>query len=119
VVGIVAGVFGAVELIGEVEEGAEEGGAIVAQQLDKAGFLDESAEFDEVPCALAACLGPIAHVGAGHLGIQPMALDCCPAHQARRRLQVPEQADRPRYAFPGRPVWCPRERRRRRDRPTS
>ena len=31
VMGIVAGIFGATELIGEVEEGAEKGGAIVTQ----------------------------------------------------------------------------------------
>ena len=75
---IVTGIFGAVELIGEVEEGAEEGGAVVAQQLDQAGLLDESAEFDEVAGAFAACLGPIARVGAGHLGVQPTTLNGCP-----------------------------------------
>jgi hypothetical protein len=44
------------ELIGEFEEGAEEGGAVVVDQLDEAGFLDEAAEFDELTGAGAALL---------------------------------------------------------------
>jgi hypothetical protein len=119
VVGIVTGIFGATELVGEVQEGPEEGGAVVIHQFDQAGLLDEAAEFDEVAGTLAACLGPIAHVGASLLSVQPMSLDCCSLQQACRRLQVPEQGHQPRSAFPGRPVWCRRERTRCRDRSTS
>ena len=71
---IVAGVVCAAELVGEVQKGAEEGGAVVVHQFDQAGFLYEAAEFDEVAGALAARLGPIAHVGAGLLSVDPMAL---------------------------------------------
>src|SRR5713101_8705371 len=46
------------KLIGEFEEGAEEGGAIVVGQLDQAGFLDEAAELDELAGTFAACPGP-------------------------------------------------------------
>jgi len=62
-VGIVAGVVRSAEPVGQLHEGAEEGGAIVVGQLDQAGFLDEAAELDEVAGALAACLGPVSHVG--------------------------------------------------------
>ena len=56
------------ELIGEIEEGAEQGGAIVVGQLDKAGFLHQAAQLDQMAGAFAAYLGPIAHVGASLSG---------------------------------------------------
>jgi len=74
---IVAGVVRSTEPIGEIKEGAEQGRAVVVGQFDEAGFLDQAAEFDEVTGALAAFLGPIAHVGASLAGIEPMTLDCC------------------------------------------
>ncbi len=34
--------------VGEIEEDAEQGTAIVVHQFDEAGFVDEAAEFDEM-----------------------------------------------------------------------
>ena len=67
-------VFLPLQPIGDVEEGAEQGGAVVIQQLDKAGFLHEAAQLDEVACALAPQFGPVARVRAGAGGVQPMPL---------------------------------------------
>lgn len=47
------------ELIGEVEEGAEQGGTVVLDEFDQPGFLDQAAEFDEVAGAGAAVLNPL------------------------------------------------------------
>jgi hypothetical protein len=73
---IVAGVIRSAQPVGQVHEGAEQCGAVVVHQLDQAGLLHQATEFDEVSGALTARLGPIAHVGAGLLGIEPMALGC-------------------------------------------
>jgi len=50
------------ELVGEVHHGAEQCGAVVVQQFDKAGFLDEAAEFDELARSCASLLDPISGV---------------------------------------------------------
>ena len=63
IAGIVAGVVGATEAIGQFHEGAEHGGAVVVGQRDEAGLLDEAAEFDEMAGAGAPLDGPGAGVG--------------------------------------------------------
>jgi hypothetical protein len=50
------------ELIGHPEQRAEDGGAIIADQVDEPGFDHETAEFDEVPRALATLDLPCAHI---------------------------------------------------------
>ena len=45
--------------VSDVEEGAEQGGTIVVQQLEETCLVDEAAEFDEVACALAPLVRPI------------------------------------------------------------
>ena len=64
------GVARAPELPGEVEQGAEQGGAVVVQQLHQVRLEDEAAQLNQVPGALPPCLGPIARVGAGAGGIE-------------------------------------------------
>jgi hypothetical protein len=54
----------------EFEECAEEGCAIIVQQLDQPGLLDEAAEFDEVAGAGAPVLDPLAGVVAGAGGVE-------------------------------------------------
>jgi hypothetical protein len=53
--GGVAGVVRAAELVGEMQEGAEQGGAVVVHSSTRPAFclLDETAELDEVPGAPA------------------------------------------------------------------
>lgn len=41
---------------------AVERGAIVVRELDQVGFDDEAAEFDQMPCALAAIHAPLARI---------------------------------------------------------
>lgn len=57
------------QLIRDFEEGAEEGGAIVIDEFDEAGLLDEAAEFDEVAGAGAPVLDPLAMIAAGAVAI--------------------------------------------------
>ena len=64
---IVACVVCTAQPIGELEERTEQSGAVIVHQLDQAGFLDQAAKLDEMAGALAACLGPVAHVGASLL----------------------------------------------------
>jgi hypothetical protein len=90
--GIIARVVGATQPVGDLKEGAEKGGAIVVDQRDEPGLLHEAAEFDQMAGALAACLGPVAHVGAGSVGGEPMALDDGSFQQPAGDLQVVEPA---------------------------
>jgi len=94
--GINAGFIDTAEAIGELEEGTEEGGAIVLDELDQAGLLDEAAELDQVASAFAPCPDARAHVGAGPEGLQPMALSCGQTQPARRGLKLPTQHRRRR-----------------------
>ncbi len=87
--GVDAGLSESLQAIGEFEEGAEEGGAVILHQFNQAGLVDEAAELDEVTGAGAACLGPIAHVGAGHDGGEPMTLGYGQPQPARRGLKLP------------------------------
>ncbi len=73
-----------------VQKQAEEGGPIVVQQLDEASLLNEAAELDELACACAPFLDPIAGIvqglGAGDAVLHDLdaaKLRCC-------CLQVPE-----------------------------
>ncbi len=52
----------AFEPVGDPEQRAENGGAVVAGQFDKSGLDDETAEFDQMPRPLAALDLPRAHV---------------------------------------------------------
>lgn len=54
--------FMALQLGGEREERAVDGGAIVICQLNNACLDDETAEFDQVSGALASLDLPVAHV---------------------------------------------------------
>ncbi len=73
------------ELVGQLHHGAEQGGAVIAGQLDKASLLDKATEFDELACSCAAFLDPIAGVvqGLGALDAVPHDADaaklrrCC------------------------------------------
>ena len=62
------------KLRGEVQKRAEQGGAIVVQQLDQVGFNDEATEFDQATGSFTSCLGPIAGVGSGAIGIEAVTL---------------------------------------------
>lgn len=57
---------------GEIEEGAEEGGAIIVHELDEAGLPHQAAELDEVAGARSPVLNPLAGVGAGTGEIEPV-----------------------------------------------
>ena len=61
------------QLAGEFEESAEQGGAVVSNQLDEPGLLHEAAELDELPGACAPVLDPLAGVVAGTGAIEPIA----------------------------------------------
>ena len=50
------------QLIGEFEEGAEQGGAIVVDQIHQPRFLHQAAELDELAGAGAALLHPVTGV---------------------------------------------------------
>ena len=57
------------EPIGQLQERAQQRGAIVTSEIDQAGLLDEAAQLDQLPGAGAAFDGPGAIVGAGADGI--------------------------------------------------
>src|SRR5579871_1793125 len=88
-----AGLFALVtlELFGHPKQRAEDDGAIIAGQFDDPGFDDETAEFDEMPRALAALDLPRAHIISCPCGLMPVA--CRPAAPQRRqgRGQLLEQ----------------------------
>ena len=71
------------ELSSQLEEGPQQRGTIVVDELDEPGFLDEAAEFDQMPGAGAAVLHPLPLVVAGSIAIEPI-----PQHS-----QVPEPGD--------------------------
>ena len=74
------------ELIGEFEKRPEQGGAIVVDELDQAGFLDEAAEFDEMAGASTPVLHPLALVVPSLSAVEPIPQHgqvpqpgfCCP-----------------------------------------
>lgn len=74
------------ELPGHVQERAEQGDAVVVQQLHQVGLEDETAQLDQVSGALASCLDPVACVGAG--GIEAVTFHHQPPQPCRCRLQL-------------------------------
>lgn len=44
--------------VGEAEEAAEQGGAVVVREIDQAGHLHQTAQFDQVMCPLASLHDP-------------------------------------------------------------
>ncbi len=62
------------KLIGDGEEGAEEGGAIVVYQFDKSRLLDEATELDEMARAGPSVLYPLPCIGASTGGIEAVPL---------------------------------------------
>lgn len=72
----------ALELFGHPQERAVDGGAVVVGEIDDAGFDDETAEFDQMPRALAAFDLPCAHIMPRSCGLmavarRPIAIECC------------------------------------------
>lgn len=63
----------AFELLDNPYQRAEDRGAIIAGQVHDTGFNDETAQFDEVPRALAALDLPRAHVMPRLCGLMPVA----------------------------------------------
>ena len=103
------------QLAGNVQQRAEQGGAVIVQQLDQPGFLHEAAQLDELAGACAPFLHPVAGVvtGAGEGG--PILLHGQAPELRRCGLQVPEQGRR-LLSSPACPLA---ERRRARVRSTS
>jgi hypothetical protein len=89
-VGAAAFLPSAPELVSEVHHGAKKCGTVIVQQFDKAGFLDEAAEFDELSRSCPAFLGSITGIVQG-LGAGDEVLHDLDAAKLRRCcLQVPE-----------------------------
>ena len=84
------------ELAGNLQKRPEQGGAIVLDQLDQPSLGDQAAEFDQMPGALAAFLDPIARVGAGACGIEPVTRHGQPPQPCRCGLQLRQQVRRHR-----------------------
>jgi hypothetical protein len=62
------------ELVCDLEEGTEQGSAVIVGQLDEAGLLHEATQLDEVTRALAPLTYPVPGVRAGTGRVQPMPL---------------------------------------------
>ena len=75
----------------DVQQRPEQGGAVVVQQLDQPGLLDEAAQFDELPCACASFLHPVAGVVTGLGEGEPILLHGQAPELRCGGLQVPEQ----------------------------
>jgi hypothetical protein len=58
------------KLIGDIEESAEEGGPIIVDDINQAGLLDETTEFDQMACARASILDPLPRIGASAIAIE-------------------------------------------------
>jgi hypothetical protein len=77
---------------GEVEEGAEQGGAVIVDELDQAGFLDEAAELDEMAGAGTTILDPLAGIVAGTREIEAVTLHGQALELRCRCLEFPQQS---------------------------
>ena len=75
----------------DVQQGAEQGSAVVVQQLDQSGLLHEAAQFDELAGACAPFLRPIAGVMAGTGEVEPILLHGQAPELRRCGLEFPEQ----------------------------
>ena len=82
------GIARTLELPGHVQEGAEQSGAVVVQQLHQVCLEDEATEFDQVACALAPFACPIAGVLASTVGIKAVTQHRQPPQPCRCRLQL-------------------------------
>lgn len=58
---------------GEFEEGAEQGGTIIVDQLDQTRLLHQAAEFDQMAGSGTSILHPLARVVAGAVTIEAIA----------------------------------------------
>ncbi len=72
--------------ISRLQEQAEQGSAIVVQQLDEAGLLNQPTQLDKVACPLAPLPCPIARVGTGTGGIEAVTFHCQAPEPCRRGL---------------------------------
>ena len=74
VTGIVGRVVQTTEPVSQLHEGAEQGGAIVAHQIDQPGLLHESAKLDQMAGSRAPVLHPLAGIVTGARGIEAVTL---------------------------------------------
>jgi hypothetical protein len=88
VTGIIIGFVQSLKAVGQFEEGAEEGCAIIVYQLDQSGLLHQAAEFDKMAGAGPAILYPLAGIVAGAGEIEPIALHGQTLELSCRCLQV-------------------------------
>jgi hypothetical protein len=73
---------------GDVEERAVKHSAIVGGEIDQTGFLDKSAEFDQMPCARPPLHDPFPRVMSHALRLQPMSGRCRPPERFLDRRQI-------------------------------
>ena len=92
------------ELVGHFHHGAEQNGAVIAGEFDEAGFLDEAAELDELACACASFLDPIAGVMQSLGALDTVLHDADTAKLRRCCLQVVEQRRRMLSSSPACPL---------------
>lgn len=62
---IAAGIIATTKPVSDLHEGTKQGGAVVIHQLHQAGFLDESAQLDQVASTGTPLDGPGAGIGQG------------------------------------------------------
>lgn len=74
--------FVALELVGHPYQRTEDDGSVVAGEINDAGFDDETAEFDQMPRALAALDLPPSHIMSRPRCLMPVA--CRPVALERR-----------------------------------
>jgi len=60
------------ELIGDPEQYSEQCGAIIIDQFDEAGLLNEAAQFNQMPGASASLLHPLPPVVARLSALKPI-----------------------------------------------
>jgi hypothetical protein len=81
----------AFELVSHPEQRTENGGAIIAGQIDDPGFDDKATAFDQMPRALAALDLPRAHVMPRSCHLMAVAGRPVAPERRQRHGQVPEQ----------------------------
>ena len=80
----------AFELVYHPEQRAEDRGAVVTGQIYDPSFDEETAQFDEVPRALAALDLPSAHVMPRPCRLMPVARGSVAPQRRQRRAQLLE-----------------------------
>ena len=78
------------EFVGHPEQRAEDRGAVVTGQIYDPSFDEETAQFDEVPRALAALDLPSAHVTPRPCRLMPVARGSVAPQRRQRRAQLLE-----------------------------